>query len=544
MLVFHLKIINKALSKNYNYQHYTNIRFFTLLHLGKFYIHMKNTSYFLFLFFIISNVIFAQSIDDSFSQRKMRKDLEVFRKIRLSANSGLYKYRTNNEIDSVYNWAKNQINKSSTYRDFYNIISQITDFEGSLHNDTYIPEKLNQSLINEKNGYFPYPIKWIEGKWIINFEKGKIPLGSEIISINNQKIEEIIKNLYKYYTTDGINKTGKQIGLNYHYSRYYRLNYGLTDIFSVRYKERKSNKIKEISIKSINYKTYYLNVKKRFSKTFDEMNYKDWNDDEIYSYKSIDKSTGILTINDFGIGNEKNQRHLKYVSFLDSTFTYIEKNNIKNLIIDVRYNGGGTDPNDLVTYSYLSDRNFSENKQAWISFKKIPYLKYIESNIPSFLRFLGVRKYNKWFQKEFYLEKENRFYQGSSSEDHKIRTPNKQVFKGKIYLLISPRVASAGSLFASMVTSNNNTIVIGEETMGGYYGHNGHTSFTYILPKSKIATSFSIVNLEQDVPKKDNQLYNRGIIPDFEVNQTFEDYLKQKDTQMNFVLELIKKNKI
>ena len=78
--------------------------------------------------------------------------------------------------------------------------------------------------------------------------------------------------------------------------------------------------------------------------------------------------------------------------------------------------------------------------------------------------------------------------------------------------------------------------------MGGYYGHNGHTPLGYILPKSKMETFFSVVNLEQDIPKKPNQIYDRGIIPDYEVSQTYEDYLNQKDTQMDFVLNLIKVN--
>ena len=69
-------------------------------------------------------------------------------------------------------------------------------------------------------------------------------------------------------------------------------------------------------------------------------------------------------------------------------------------------------------------------------------------------------------------------------------------------MLISPAIASAGSLFAAMVAGNENTFTIGEETMGGYYGHNGHTPLAYKLPKSKISTFFSVVNLEQDVPKK------------------------------------------
>ena len=92
-----------------------------------------------------------------------------------------------------------------------------------------------------------------------------------------------------------------------------------------------------------------------------------------------------------------------------------------------------------------------------------------------------------------------------------------------------------------MLVGNENTTSIGEETMGGYYGHNGHTEFAYVLPESKILTGFFIDNIEQDVPEKSKQFYNRGIIPDYEIPQTFEDFLNKQDTQMEFVLKLIEK---
>ena len=104
-------------------------------------------------------------------------------------------------------------------------------------------------------------------------------------------------------------------------------------------------------------------------------------------------------------------------------------------------------------------------------------------------------------------------------------------------------MASAGSLFAAMLTGNENAVVVSEETMGGYYGHNGHTPLSYKLPHSKLSLYFSIVNLEQDVPLKANQYYERGILPDYKVTQNLEDYLSQTDTQMNFVIDLIKKEK-
>jgi len=92
-----------------------------------------------------------------------------------------------------------------------------------------------------------------------------------------------------------------------------------------------------------------------------------------------------------------------------------------------------------------------------------------------------------------------------------------------------------------MVSGNENTTTIGEETLGGYYGHNGHSPLSYKLPKSKIVITFSVVNLEQDVPKKEKQKYGSGIIPNYEITQTFDDFLKNIDTQLNFTMELMLK---
>ncbi|PKG41480.1 hypothetical protein [Psychroflexus sp. MES1-P1E] len=61
----------------------------------------------------------------------------------------------------------------------------------------------------------------------------------------------------------------------------------------------------------------------------------------------------------------------------------------------------------------------------------------------------------------------------------------------------------------------------------------------YKLPKSKSVTQFLIVNLEQDVSQRPNQPYNRSLLSDLEVTQSFEDFIKNVDTQMNYTLELL-----
>ena len=107
-------------------------------------------------------------------------------------------------------------------------------------------------------------------------------------------------------------------------------------------------------------------------------------------------------------------------------------------------------------------------------------------------------------------------------------------------MLINPFVASAGSLFASMVKSDSETTLIGEETLGGYYGHTGHIPVTYKLPNSNFLLTFSIVDIEQDVKKIEDQKLGDGVKPDFRIIQPFTDFINKKDTQLNFTIKKIK----
>ncbi|MEM8523533.1 MAG: S41 family peptidase [Bacteroidota bacterium] len=498
---------------------------------------------------VMTQVSFAQkTLETPLSREDMKTDLEWCRKIRDAANSGVYKYRTPAEIDSIYHWATQEIEQFNTVGDFYNIINTITDFEGSLHNTTQLPRKISKNLRSEINGYFPYPIKLIEDEVRINIEGKSLPLGSKIQTINGKKIEKVLTNFYKYYATDGFNLTGKTIGINENFSLYYRFHYGKKEEFEITYQLINQDEVRTASIKSVGYKEYYQNFDQRYSKKIDFYTYAGSKDfkktKDLYHFQIIDHQIAQLTINTFLIGwHAKDPKHLEYTQFLDSIFTILQEQQILNLIVDVRHNGGGSDPNDLVTYSYLTDRNFMENKEAWIAFQKIPYYRHIRKEV--FFLFKPIEKIlsNQGIPDAFPDDRNGRYYQDAKSPDHLVRTPKPNAFKGKIYLLVSPTTASAGSLFAAMVAGNENTIVIGEETQGGYYGHNGHIPIRYWLPKSKIRMMFSIVNLEQDVPEKASQPFGSGVMPDYEVEQSLEGFLNQKDTVLDYTLNLIRKNK-
>ena len=124
---------------------------------------MFQSKIFFFLFFPFLTI--AQN--EKLPVEKLKQDLTIFKEIREKANSGLYKYRTKQQIDSIYYWAFSQIDKPKTLLEFYKVILKITDFEGSVHNDTTLPDEF-QNKFSSGNVFFPYPVKLIEGLSLIH----------------------------------------------------------------------------------------------------------------------------------------------------------------------------------------------------------------------------------------------------------------------------------------------------------------------------------------------------------------------------------------
>jgi C-terminal processing protease CtpA/Prc len=210
---------------------------------------------------------------------------------------------------------------------------------------------------------------------------------------------------------------------------------------------------------------------------------------------------------------------------------------ITRLLVDVRGNGGGDDDNDMLTFSYLTNRPFRENKGATMRFGRVPYRQYLTVEHDTAERAALVVEIAQQVRTDFVPGADGQLHE--NAHGNPVFMPKPTHFRGQLYLLISPRVASAGSMFAAMVRGNTSAVVIGEETMGGYYGHTGHGSLSYTLPYSGITVSFSWVDLVQDVPARPTQPPGRGVLPDYAVSQSLPDFVANRDTQLQFAWQLL-----
>ncbi len=476
------------------------------------------------------------------SIKEMHEDLEVLLNIHESANSGLYAYRTKQQIDSIYSWAFESIKDPMRITDFFKIMLHLADFEGSVHNYTE-PDLELMNFLNRQKSFFPFPLMYIEGQIIFDGRSAPIPPGSRIISINGIKDTQLMQSFYKYYPSDGYSITrkisasvDKSFGINY------LLEYGLSDEYLVEYRLPKTTSIKKVILSAVILDQREKNIKNRYSAPITSLI--DFKTQPPYSFRMVKSSVGLLNLRWFGmVTGEDDPAFPSYVQFLDNVFVKLKENNVSNLIIDIRNNPGGSDPTFEQPVMYLTDQNFKENLKAEIVFDPycIPFEKY----------FWGVSTAQPMdsisikIGKEFLKNRFPLYRNGISLQNSKYNPtyyPKSPQFDGNLYLLINENVASAASHFASLVKGYvKNVTIIGVETSGGYYAHNGHSPLVYKLPNSGIKTQFSIVNLEQDAPKKEDQPKARGIIPDFEVWPSLNDFLLQKDTQMEFTFKLIEK---
>ncbi|MCS3529344.1 S41 family peptidase [Chryseobacterium sp. JUb7] len=475
----------------------------------------------------------TSALDGKLSTDRYLQDLKIFRSIREQANSGLYVYRSRKEIDSIYQWAEKETQKAQHIFDFYKIIVKLTVFEGSCHNFTDLPNHASYYL-TQKNEYLPITLKNLDGRLLQNSAGTPIPLSAEIISINNISSKEMILRFSQYYYSDGFSEGYKEAnGFEKGMLDKFYIEFGTHKNYTVSY--RWNDKIQQITLPGIS-----LEKAKKLQEDRHSLILNKKLNAEKYALTKDGENLYRLSVRgfDFAVGKE-DPAYKKFSDFLDQMMITLEKEKIENLMIDLRGNTGGAGALYEKVFTYLTERPFRDSQYAYTKFNKIPLKEKLV--ITPFLLSNGVKDgqgvdtylkqiYPKSVQEKFYW----------ADDKNVLILPNEKTFKGQLYLLIDENVASAGSHLASLIKSYTNAIVIGRETVGGYYEHNGHLPLVYELPNTGIQTGFSIVHVIQDAQILPDQKRGSGIIPHIPVQQTDKEFLESTDPYLKKVDEILK----
>ena len=207
----------------------------------------------------------------------------------------------------------------------------------------------------------------------------------------------------------------------------------------------------------------------------------------------MDKNeTALLTISTFNYYRWNDYE--VFEKFIDSSFAEINKNATKNLIIDLRFNGGGSQSSSIHLLRYLLDKPFTYYSNA---------------------------------QFEGKMEK---------IEGEDVSYPFENRFKGKCYFIIDGIGNSTTGHFMSIVKYLNLGTIVGEELGSNQFCSAGQK----ICRLKNTKLQYDVANnthesLAISLPDE------KGILPDHYVNQSIDEYLNRKDAVMDYTIKLVNK---
>lgn len=481
------------------------------------------------LFLFLLPILFSCSVsrnynpNKKYSKKALQEDYTLLRNILEKKHPALYWYTSKDSMNYYFDAGFNAISDSMTELQFaWKILAPLTSEIHCGHTSFSMSKDWNHFIKNKTIPSFPLFLKvWKDTMMVIgnlNHQNPLIKNGSFIKAINGIKNADMINYMFHFLVEDGHAENVNYIRLSADFPYFHRNIFGLYKIYQVDYSD--SNGVnKNILIPYFQPQPDSLKKEKRKYKK------EKFTHRERLEYKrslNYDSLFAMMAVNEFSKGHLKN--------FFRRSFREMRKNGTKNLVIDLRANGGGDIIKSVFLTKYLRNTPFKVADTAYsISDNFSPYTKYISHG---FLNNLGLRFVT-------HKEKDGKYHFGYW-ERKTFRPKRKNHFHGNVFVLINGLTFSASSLFCNAVKGQENIRLIGEETGGGWYGNSGILIPNITLPNTKVRVRLPFFKLVQfnHIPIK-----GTGVIPDIYVGPDWRNILKGVDTKVEKISQLIEEDK-
>lgn len=478
-----------------------------------------------FIFCLMSCAVSKQLPKTSAQQSK--NDIILLHKILEADHPSLYWYSTKDSIDAAFSEAINSITDSLTHLQLKNKIAAVVSKIRCGHTAVRFSKKYTKQLEKYRGPIFPLAIKaWDDSLVVLGsaYRKDSIfKRGTIITSINNKKPRQLLDSMFAFISTDGYSNNFKNQLISYNFGNYYRNTFGLDSSYTITYIDAFNNEQTAV-IKNFVAKKDTSTLKPTDNRTPPQKKptRKEMRQAKLAAKRSVAIDTGYSSAY-FNITTFSNAKHR---SFYRKAFKEIEEQGIKNIVIDLRQNGGGNIFLSTRLAQYLTNKNFKVADTVSKPNAGIAYGKYVHPNLFYKISMLFATHKTQDGKRHFgYFER------------HVFKPFSKNHFNGNIYIIQGGYSFSASTLFISILKGQKNVTVIGEETGGGSYGNSAVFLPQITLPNSGIRVVLPLFRL---VMSKDNTKTGHGIIPDVLIPPSSTSIKQGFDPKIEYVKKLIK----
>ncbi len=405
---------------------------------------------------------FSDKFAKVYSVDAYKSDLDQLGKKLIEVNPSTLKFISEKDFWKTVEAKKALITERTTFSEFYWHCREIIANVNCTH--TYLWDHFDEPDIPLALR-FPLETRWVNNHLYVidplnNTEK--VSKKDEVESINGILISNLMTDILNHFSSQGHVETSKIKDFNTTTTAIipYALNFPKT------YKIKLKGKQEIIE----------LNPALTFRKPIHDL-FKNPCDDNLCLEVLEGNKNAVLTISSFNYYSWNNLDH--FIQFIDQSFKEIKEKNVENLIVDVRYNGGGSAESSIHLLKYLVGQ---------------PFTYFSETTM--------------------YEEFENGF-------------------KGKLFFLMDGNGKSTTGHFMAKAKVLNLGTIIGEELGSNQFCTAGQT----ICRLSNTKLIFYVANT---VSKLSHTILpdETGILPDHYVSQSIDDYLKNIDSVKEFTIKL------
>lgn len=469
----------------------------------------------------------------------LRGDYQLFRHILEDLHPSLYWYTSKDSMNFYFDKGLAGITDSMTEPQFRTLLSYVIAKVDCGHTSVRSSKAYNHFQDTAKLPQFPLIMKCWKDTMVVsanlNRKDSILKRGVIIKSINGWSTAQLTDTLFNYFVSDGYNLTGKyqylSTGLNFSY--WYRQVIGATPTYSITYLDS-AKQLREALVTQYDPRADTSSRARTLRAPEGErrpglareprrkQRRRERKEREAFLTRNLQldstNTTGFMALNTFEHGY-----HLR--RFFRRSFRTLSEKHVKNLVIDVRVNGGGDATNSTLLTRYLIDKKFKVADSLYALRRHSKYDKYIEN---SFL-------YRVLMDVVSSRRADGKYHFGYF-ERHTFRPLRKNHFDGQVYILTGGNSFSATCLFAGALKGQKNVTLVGEETGGGYYGNTAWMIPDVTLPGTGVRFRLPRFRLVVD---KRRQKDGHGVLPDVAALPTSDAILKGLDFKTAKARELI-----
>ncbi|MFT3676080.1 MAG: S41 family peptidase [Chitinophagaceae bacterium] len=460
-----------------------------------------------------------------YTRQQLEKDFDLLVSSLQEAHTGIYAYTSRTQFDSLITARRQLLRDGLNGLAFYNIVAPLVASTREDHCDIGLSEEIKKYMVG--NGRF-LPLVVInlhEKMYILSDSADGTPLkGFELLAVNDLGIGEITERLFASFGADGYILTSKYRYLDFRgFAHEYAKVIGQQEentitVLNPLTRQKEIHKIHAVSASGL--ATLHAAVLKNNAIRREI--------DKPALLQLMPAHTALLSFRTFS-NSAYRKYNMDFGRFVDSSFRVIAANRVSHLIIDMRDNGGGSEGNEDILFSHLTDQPYTKYRYVQASDTSFSFLAFTDYAAEADRQELTqeLTEENQWAADGKLYRKAGLYVPAA---------PRPDAFKGSVYVLISGWTYSGGAEFSTLMREHTHAVFIGEEGGGGYSGNTSGMLLELTLPATGLKIDIPILQFVIDTRKGQ---FGRGLIPDYEVQPGFNEFISGYDAELEFAKKLI-----